>query len=144
MDPDPEPVPDTCTRGRGTKPLSSKAWAREMLKSQGSLSDRTLLCYLSITQNGSSVFPEVTNAATLGKAYKVLNPKSKSAKALLDRELLAAWLNYSHGVYNASAKVHGSTTLKKAIGVAEKYRVKGGTATQLKKTAVYLYKHVNK
>ncbi|MEV0594047.1 S8 family peptidase [Nonomuraea cavernae] len=144
MDPDPEPVPDTCTRGRGTKPLSSKAWAREMLKSQGSLSDRTLLCYLSITQNGSSVFPEVTNAATLGKAYKVLNPKSKSAKALLDRELLAAWLNYSHGVYNASAKVHGSTTLKKAIGVAETYRVKGGTATQLKKTAVYLYKHVNK
>ncbi|MFI7454913.1 hypothetical protein ACIBQX_46100 [Nonomuraea sp. NPDC049714] len=123
---------------------SAKQWAAEMHRKKGSLSDKTLLCYLSLAQNGSKVFPELTDAGSLGKAYKVLAPKSKTAKALLDRELLAAWLNYTHGVYNGSAKVHGSTTLKQAVGTAEKHRTKNGTSAQLKKVAVYLYRHVNK
>ncbi|MFI6906210.1 S8 family peptidase [Nonomuraea sp. NPDC050394] len=144
IDPNPEPVPDTCERGKGTKPLSSKAWATEMLKNKGSLSDKTLICYLSIAQNGSKVFPEATKADTLARAYKVLKTKSKAGKALLDRELLAAWLNYAHGVYNSSAKVHGTTTLKKAITIAEKYRTGKATTAQLKKSAVFLYRHVNK
>ncbi|MFI6387775.1 S8 family peptidase [Nonomuraea sp. NPDC050540] len=144
IDPNPEPVPDTCERGKGTKPLSSKAWATEMLKTKGSLSDKTLICYLSIAQNGSKVFPEATKADTLARAYKVLNTKSKAGKALLDRELLAAWLNYAHGVYNSSAKVHGTTTLKKAITIAEKHRTGKATTAQLKKSAVFLYRHVNK
>ncbi|MGN9781604.1 S8 family peptidase [Nonomuraea sp. ZG12] len=141
---DPQPVPDTCKRGKATKPLSAKQWAAEMHRKKGSLSDKTLLCYLSLAQNGSKVFPELTDAGSLGKAYKVLAPKSKTAKALLDRELLGAWLNYAHGVYNSSAKVHGSTTLKQAVGTAEKHRTKKGTSAQLKKVAVYLYRHVNK
>ncbi|GAA5766212.1 hypothetical protein [Streptosporangium roseum] len=115
-----------------------------MLCGKGTLDDRTLVCYLSLAQNGSKVFPEVTDAGSLGKAYKVLAPKSKTAKALLDRELLAAWLNYAHGVHNGSTKVHGSTTLTKAIGIAERYRTANGTSAQLKKTTGYLYKHVNK
>ncbi|MFI6324030.1 S8 family peptidase [Nonomuraea sp. NPDC050556] len=143
-DPEPEPVPDTCERGHATRPLSAKAWATEMLKNKGSLADKDLLCYLSIAQNGSSVFPELNNAGTLAKAYKVLAPKARSAKALLDRELLASWLNYANGVYNASAKVHGDTTLKQAIGTAEKYRTKPGTAAQQKKAATFLYRYVNK
>ncbi|GII93547.1 S8 family peptidase [Sinosporangium siamense] len=141
---DPIPVPDTCKRGNGTKPLNAKQWATEMLRGKGKLSDKTLVCYLTLAQNGSKVFPEVTDAGSLGKAYKVLGTKSKSAKALLDRELLAAWLNYAHGVHNGSSKVNGSTTLKKAIGIAERYRTANGTSAQLKKSAVYLYKHVNK
>jgi subtilisin family serine protease len=141
---DPQPVPDTCKRGKATKPLSAKQWAAEMHRKKGSLSDKTLLCYLSLAQNGSKVFPELTDAGSLGKAYKVLAPKSKTAKALLDRELLGAWLNYAHGVYNGSAKVHGSTTLKQAVGTAEKHRTKKGSSAQLKKVAVYLYRHVNK
>jgi hypothetical protein len=115
-----------------------------MHRKKGSLSDKTLLCYLSLAQNGSKVFPELTDTGSLGKAYKVLAPKSKTAKALLDRELLGAWLNYAHGVYNGSAKIHGSTTLKQAVSTAEKYRTKSGTSAQLKKVAVYLYRHVNK
>jgi subtilisin family serine protease len=138
------PVPDDCARGNGTKPLSAKSWAKEMPRSTGSLSDKTLLCYLTLAQNGSKVFPELTDATTLAKAYKVLNTKSKSAKALLDRELLAAWLNYAHGVYNGSAKVHGKTTLNKAIAAAEKHRTGKSTSAQVKKAAVFLYKHVNK
>ncbi|MGP3913761.1 S8 family peptidase [Nonomuraea sp. 10N515B] len=137
------PVPDNCTRGKGTKPLSAKTWATEMLKNKGSLSDKTLVCYLTLAQNGSKIFPELTDATTLAKAYKVLGTKSKAAKALLDRELLAAWLNYAHGVYNGSAKVHGKTTLSKAVAAAERHRTGKSTAA-MKKAAVYLYKHVNK
>ncbi|MEV4184128.1 S8 family serine peptidase [Streptosporangium canum] len=140
---DPVPVPDTCKRGKGTEPLNARRWATEMLRGKGTLDDRTLVCYLSLAQNGSKVFPEVTDVGSLGKAYKVLAPKSKTAKALLDRELLAAWLNYAHGVHNGSTKVHGSTTLTKAVGIAERHRTANGTSAQLKKTAGYLYKHVN-
>ncbi|MGA5765650.1 S8 family peptidase [Nonomuraea bangladeshensis] len=140
---DPQPVPDTCSRGRGGKPLSAKAWAVEMLRGKGSLSDATLRCYLTLAQNGSKVFPELTGAGTLGKAYKVLNTKSKAAKALLDRELLAAWLNYAHGVYDSSAKVHGRTTLKQAVATAERHRA-GKSAAAMKKAALYLNRHVNK
>ncbi|MEV0418189.1 S8 family peptidase [Streptosporangium canum] len=143
-DPLPVPIPDTCKRGKGTTPLNARRWATEMLRGKGTLSDRTLVCYLSLAQNGSKVFPEVTDAGSLGKAYKVLAPKSKTAKALLDRELLAAWLNYAHGVHNGSTKVHGSTTLTKAVGIAEGHRTANGTSAQLKKAAGYLYKHVNK
>ncbi|GAA1750362.1 S8 family peptidase [Nonomuraea bangladeshensis] len=140
---DPQPVPDTCSRGRGGKPLSAKAWAVEMLRGKGSLSNATLRCYLTLAQNGSKVFPELTGAGTLGKAYKVLNTKSKAAKALLDRELLAAWLNYAHGVYDSSAKVHGRTTLKQAVATAERHRA-GKSAAAMKKAAIYLNRHVNK
>ncbi|MGP3962636.1 S8 family peptidase [Nonomuraea sp. 3N208] len=143
VDSNPMPVPDNCTRGKGTKPLSAKAWAKEMLKNKGSLSDKALLCYLTLAQNGSKIFPELTDATTMAKAYKVLGAKSKAAKALLDRELLAAWLNYAHGVYNGSAKVHGKTTLSKAVAAAERHRAGKSTAA-MKKAAVYLYKHVNK
>ncbi|WP_162641173.1 S8 family serine peptidase [Streptosporangium sp. 'caverna'] len=141
---DPLPLPDTCRRGKGTKPLSAKRWATELLRGKGTLDDKILACYLSLAQNGSKVFPEVTDAGSIGKAYKVLAPRSRTAKALIDRELLAAWLNYAHGVYNGSAKVHGSTTLKKAVGIAEGHRTANGTSAQLKKAAVYLYEHVNK
>ncbi|MFF4418095.1 S8 family serine peptidase [Streptosporangium sp. NPDC001559] len=141
---DPLPVPDTCRRGRGTKPLSAKRWAAETLRGKGTLSDKTLVCYLTLAQNASKVFPEMTDAGSLGKAHTVLAPKGRSAKALLDRELLAAWLNYAHGVHNGSTKVHGGTTLKKALGAAERHRTGKGTSAQLRKAADYLYRYVNR
>nr|BFE83142.1 hypothetical protein GCM10020093_057430 [Planobispora longispora] len=134
-----------CKRGKGGKALTAARWDVEFHESAGKLSDSTLRCYLSIVQNGSKVFPELTDAGSLGKAYKVLKPRTKSAKALLDRELLAAWLNYAHGVYNGSAKIKGATTLKSAIGVAERHRANPkATSAQLLKAAVYLNKNVNR
>ncbi|HEX4815487.1 MAG TPA: S8 family serine peptidase [Nonomuraea sp.] len=142
------PVPDTCERGKGRKPLSAKGWAKEMLRNKGSLSDQTLQCYLTLAQNGSKIFPELTDATTLGKAYKVLAArstatKSTSSKTLLDRELLASWLNHAHGVYNGSARVHGKTTLDKALTAAERHRL-GTSAAAMKRAALYLNKHVNR
>ncbi|MFB9724404.1 S8 family peptidase, partial [Planobispora longispora] len=78
---DPLPVPDVCKRGKGGKALTAARWDVEFHESAGKLSDSTLRCYLSIVQNGSKVFPELTDAGSLGKAYKVLKPRTKSAKA---------------------------------------------------------------
>ncbi|WP_336204039.1 S8 family peptidase [Nonomuraea sp. LPB2021202275-12-8] len=144
FEPAPVPTPDYCERGKGAKPRSAKAWAKEMLRGKGSLTDQRLSCYIAIAQNGSKVFPELADATTLAKAYKILGFRGKAAKALLDRELLAAWLNYAHGVHNGSAKVHGKTTLKQAIVAAERHRTGKATSLQLKKAAVFLYRHVNK
>lgn len=128
------PAPAACKRGHGKKALTAAQWAAQVKSGKAA----TIKCYLSIADKGSKVFSEVTSATTAAKAYKVL--KGKNA---LDRQLLAAWLNYAHGVYNTSAKVHGTTTFGKAVAIAEKHRA-GGTATQVKKATAYLAKHVNK
>lgn len=139
----PIPVPDLCGRGRGSTALTAAQWAAEFRKGAGKLSDKTLLCYLSLAQNGSKVFPEATDSNSLGKAYKVL--RGKGARATLDRELLAAWLNWAHGVYDGSTKVHRTTTLKSAVAVAERHRLNGkATAAQLAGAAKYLRTYVNK
>ncbi|MFD8560104.1 S8 family peptidase [Streptosporangium canum] len=139
----PIPVPDLCGRGKGKTALTAAQWAAEFHKKPGKFTDKTLICYLSLSQNGSKVFPEATDSNSLAKAYKVL--KGKSARAALDRELLAAWLNWAHGVYNGSAKVHGTTTLKSAVAVAEKHRLDTkATAAQISGAAKYLSAYVNK
>lgn len=139
----PIPVPDLCGRGKGKTALTAAQWAAEFHKKPGKFTDKTLICYLSLSQNGSKVFPEATDSNSLAKAYKVL--KGKSARAALDRELLAAWLNWAHGVYNGSSKVHGATTLKSAVAVAEKHRLNTkATAAQISGAAKYLSAYVNK
>ncbi|MFI6324031.1 S8 family peptidase [Nonomuraea sp. NPDC050556] len=131
---DDNPAPATCKRGSGKNSLNAAKWAAQVKSGKAA----TIKCYLSIVDKGSKVFSEVTGANTAAKAYKVL--KGKNA---LDRELLAAWLNYAHGVYNTSSKVHGSTTFAKAVATAEKYR-SGGTAAQVKKATAFLAAYVNK
>ncbi|MFI6479769.1 S8 family peptidase [Nonomuraea sp. NPDC050663] len=123
-----------CKRGKGKNSLTAAEWAKWLKTGKAA----TVACYLSIADKSSKIFSEVADARTAAKAYRVL--KGKNA---LDRELLAAWLNYAHGVYNLSAKVSGKTTFVKAVGVGEKHR-KSGTAAQVKKAAAYLAKHVNK
>nr|BFE83145.1 hypothetical protein GCM10020093_057460 [Planobispora longispora] len=114
-----------------------------MHKRTGKLSDDTLLCYLSLVQKGSKVFPEARRAGTLGTAHAVL--KGKGGKAVLDRELLAAWLNWAHGVYDGSTKVKGATTLKRAVTAAEKHRLNPkATSAQVRGAAAYLSKNVNR
>ncbi|SDH77036.1 Serine protease, subtilisin family [Sinosporangium album] len=141
----PMPLPKVCKRGKGAKPLSAAAWAREFSKSSGRLSDSTLRCYLALTSNGSKVFTEVVKAGTIAKAYRVLKPRSTSARAALDRELLAGWLNWAHGVHNSGTKVKGSTTLKQALASTEKHRLnRTAKSTQLRTSATFLGKNVNK
>jgi subtilisin family serine protease len=61
--------------------------------------DATLGCYLEIVGLVSSVFHELTDASTPARARDVLrNPSgSSSVEVQLDRQLLAAWLNFANG-----------------------------------------------
>ncbi len=60
----------------------------------------TLECYLAIARFGSTVFDEAVPLTTLADADAVLNPSDGGSAHLrqLDRELLAAWLNFANGV----------------------------------------------
>ncbi|MGV9329600.1 S8 family serine peptidase [Streptosporangium sandarakinum] len=100
----PASAPAVCTRGRGGKRLTAAQWAVEMTRGKGVLSDGTLGCYLRLVSKASAVFPEVTRASTLGTAYRVLRPAKRTARAALDGELLAAWLNWAHGAADLTAK----------------------------------------
>ncbi|WP_327089768.1 S8 family serine peptidase [Nonomuraea sp. NBC_01738] len=146
-DPDPDPAPTpiplptvtvtvtvtatapgaVCKRGTATTALSTKQWAVEIHRSSGTIPDPTLNCYLKLVQKGSKVFPELTKASSLGKAYRVLRATSGN-RAKLDRALLRGWLNWAHG--------KGDLTRLQA---AEKVRLSAtATSAQLKKAAAGL------
>ncbi|GAA3425052.1 S8 family peptidase [Streptosporangium sandarakinum] len=132
----PAPAPVVCTRGRGGKRLTAAQWAVEMTRGKGVLSDGTLGCYLRLVSKASAVFPEVTRASTLGTAYRVLRPAKRTARAALDGELLAAWLNWAHGAAGLTAKAgrtgsagSAKATVGSVIATAEKRRLTGSSLT---------------
>ena len=57
----------------------------------------TLDCYLDIVEFVSGVFSEARAAGTIGQAEGVLKATAKDALDALDRQLLAAWLNFANG-----------------------------------------------
>jgi hypothetical protein len=74
----------------------------ELHRASGTIPDETLSCYLKLIGKSSKVFPELTKASSLGKAYRVLkSPKTRKAK--LDGALLTAWLNWAHGTNGTTA-----------------------------------------
>ncbi|MFD1936090.1 S8 family serine peptidase [Nonomuraea mangrovi] len=118
-----------CTRGTAGTAMTAKQWAVELYRGTGQLSDETLTCYLKLAHKTSKVFPELTKASSLGKAYRVLKP-AKGARAALDRALLTAWLNWAHGA---------TSTLEK-VNAAEKVRLGSTSSAALKKAAASLGK----
>ncbi|SDQ39737.1 Serine protease, subtilisin family [Thermostaphylospora chromogena] len=143
----PSPVRDdaaVCTRGSSRKALTAARWAREFGGDGGTLPDATLKCYLSLVKKASKIFPEITEASTPASAAKVLKG-GKSRKARLDRELLAAWLNWAHGARNITAKVDGRTTLRQILTAAERQRLdRRPTAAEIDRSIKRLQRHVNK
>ncbi|GAA4536003.1 MULTISPECIES: S8 family peptidase [Nonomuraea] len=118
-----------CTRGTAAKRLTAKQWAKEIHRGSGTMSDETLTCYLKLVGKASKVFPELTKASSLGKAYRVIK-NTKTAKRRLDSALLTGWLNWAHGV-------NGTKTLKSS----EKVRLaKKPTNAALKKAATKVIK----
>ncbi|MEU4410874.1 S8 family serine peptidase [Streptosporangium sp. NPDC023963] len=120
-------APAVCTRGKSTKTLSAAQWAVEATRGKGKISDATLGCYLGMVTKASKVFAEVTPASTPAGAYKVLKPAKKTAKAKLESELLAAWLNWANGGVNFTAKIKETATLKTVLTSVEKARLKGSS-----------------
>lgn len=121
------PAAPVCTRGTAVSRMTVAQWAVEMHRNSGTIPDSTLTCYLGLVQKASAVFPELTRASSLGKAYRVLK-SPKTDRDRLDSALLAGWLNWAHGV-------NGTTSLK----AAEKLRLSPrSTPTALQKAAATL------
>ncbi|MER5645596.1 S8 family serine peptidase [Streptosporangium sp. NPDC002524] len=120
-------APTVCTRGKSTRTLSAAQWAAEATRGKGRITDATLGCYLGLVTKASKVFAEVTPAATAAAAYKVLKPAKKTARAKLESELLAAWLNWANGGVNFTAKIKETATLKTVLTSVEKARLKGSS-----------------
>lgn len=98
----------------------------------------TLLCYLQIVDELSQVFSEVTPASTLAEARDVLQPpRIRDAAATLERQLLAAWLNFANGGIGWDEPVDstGDGVLDAPFGevvqTAETVRLDATTPTQL-------------
>nr|BFE84669.1 hypothetical protein GCM10020093_072700 [Planobispora longispora] len=96
-----------------------------------------------MVQQRSKVFPELSKVRSISVAQQVL--KARTGRAVLDRELLAAWLNWAHGAYGDSTRVSGKITFKSVVASAEKQRLnRGTTSAAAAKTAQYLVKTVNR
>lgn len=122
-----------CTRGTASNALTTAQWAVEITRGKGEIPDETLNCYLKLVQKASKVFPEVTKASSLGRAYRVLKA-SAGDRARLDGALLAAWLNWASGAYDSASAFAGTSTFKATVGAAEKARLSPkSTSAQLRK-----------
>ncbi|MGC5011079.1 S8 family peptidase [Streptosporangium sp. DT93] len=118
-------APAVCTRGRSSRTLTAAQWATEISRGRGTIPDATLGCYLGLAGKASTVFPEVTRASSLAAAYRVLAPARRTARAALERELLASWLNWANGGVNFTAAIKGKGTLKAVLTSVERQRLKG-------------------
>ncbi|MGP3911313.1 S8 family peptidase [Nonomuraea sp. 10N515B] len=129
--PTPATTAAVCTRGTAATKMPAKTWAVEIHRSSGTIPDATLTCYLKLISKSSKVFPELTKASSLGKAYRVLK-NTKTGKSKLESALLTAWLNWAHGT-------NGTTTLT----AAEKVRLSSKpSAAALKKATKDILKTV--
>ncbi|MFC6576604.1 S8 family peptidase [Planomonospora parontospora] len=128
-----------CTRGTAKRTLTAAQWAAELTRGRGDLPDGTLGCYLRLVGKASAVFSETVRASTLGTAYRVLKPAKRTKRAVLDSELLAAWLNWAHGAVDLGAGAGGTGTVRGVLATAEKRRLAGaspgGSVSALRKYA---------
>lgn len=91
-----------CTRSQGF-------WRHQASdKGQQHIEDTTLGRYLVVTNVASSVFSELTAAATIEQAHDVLSPQGPSMRDKAEAQLLAAWLNFSSGAIGWTETVNGT------------------------------------
>ncbi|MFF3843197.1 M36 family metallopeptidase [Streptomyces sp. NPDC001930] len=118
---------------QGNAPLSLLAdiwYVKYLTGDLTGLGKETLDCYLKIVQHASAVFSEKVDVSTQDKAADVLflnlllDPKRS-----LDRQLLAAWLNFANGAFEANELVDTDGDLKadtpflQAVQNAERVRL---------------------
>lgn len=79
------------------------------------LGKERLDCYLKIVQHASAVFGgagDPVDISTQGKAAQALSITLFNNKRALDRQLLAAWLNFAHGAFDPAEQVDTDGDLK--------------------------------
>ncbi|MEU7005588.1 M36 family metallopeptidase [Streptomyces sp. NPDC046332] len=94
------------------------------------LGKATLDCYLKIVRHASAVFSEKVDVSTQGKAADVLSLNLLlDPKRSLDRQLLAAWLNFANGAFEPKELVDTNSDLRpdtpflEAVQNAERVRL---------------------
>ena len=107
-------------------------WAQQYRQRGGVDFDAaTLTCYLEITAFVSNVYHERRDASTFQKAQAILFDQGKSVakRDQLDRDLLAAWLNFANGAveWDELVDTFGSsapdTVFRVAMQTAEAVRI---------------------
>lgn len=85
--------------GNSGQPRGAGYWQTQYRPRPTAFSEAQRLCYLEIVGFMSQVFHELRDASTVAQAFDVLAVNNNSGSALqhLDRELLAAWLNFANG-----------------------------------------------
>ena len=89
----------------------------------------------------STVFDEVTPLSTVAQAFNILkiNSNSGSETQKLERELLAAWLNFANGAFDLNELVdtdgNGTADTAFATVVAAAEAVRTGSSTDAEKIA---------
>jgi hypothetical protein len=82
-------------------------WQTQYRPRPTAFSETRRLCYLAITRFMSTVFSEHRALNTVAQAFDVMavNQNGGSATQRLDRELLAAWLNFANGAFGLTELV---------------------------------------
>jgi hypothetical protein len=111
-------------------------WQREYgRKGNVVFSEAQLLCYLQLVGALSDVFDEVRSAATIDEAYQDIFVAGLrgSMRQQLDRQLLAAWLNFANGGAELAELVDtdgdgvSDATFATVISTAESVRLNGAS-----------------
>lgn len=117
---------------QGNAPLSLLAdvWYVKYLSGDlTGLGKDTLDCYLKVVQHASAVFSEARDVSTQEKAANTLFLSLLDPKRTLDRQLLAAWLNFANGAFEPDELVDTDGDLKpdtpflEAVQKAEQVRL---------------------
>ncbi len=115
--------------GNATGNRSAGYWYQQYRRN-AAFTDAQLNCYLEIVAYMSTVFNEVKNASTIALAKAILNPPTTKTTVVqqLDRQLLAAWLNFANGSIELGSPVDtngdgiNDSTFGAAIAAAEAVR----------------------
>ena len=93
--------------GNASVPRNAGYWQTQYRPRPTSFTEERRLCYLAIAGFMSQVFDEVRDASTVAHAFDVLFVKQNEGDALeqLDRQLLAAWLNFANGAFDLATLV---------------------------------------
>ncbi|MPY98095.1 MAG: S8 family serine peptidase [Actinophytocola sp.] len=117
----------------------------------GEFTPETLQCYLDIAGHMSQVFNEVVDASTVDKAAAVLDPSSSSGDIVsqLDRQLLAAWLNFANGavgydeMVDTDGKKGADTKFSEALTEAEAVRLDPTSTKAQMENQKNILEHIN-
>ena len=88
--------------GNAAQQRGAGYWQTQYRPRPTAFTEARRLCYLAITRFMSTVFSEARALNTVAQAFDVMRINGNGGDSLqkLDRELLAAWLNFANGAFD--------------------------------------------